>query len=162
MEKIIIVALAKNNVIGNGLDIPWHIRDDFLHFKELTKGYAVVMGRNTWISLPRKPLPGRINVVITSNPDFEAEGAVVKSSVEEAISYCEEHNQEKMFYIGGRGIYKEGLERADKLELTRIHKDVDGDIVFPEIDFSKWELIKKEDKTDEKEGEYSFSTYKRK
>lgn len=157
-EIIIIAALAKNNVIGKDGRIPWHIRDDFQHFKELTMGYPVIMGRKTYESLPEtaRPLPGRENIVITANQDYIPEnGVVLKYSLEDALGYCKE--KEKAYIIGGAGVYAQGMRYADKLELTFIDKEYDGDTFFPEIDYSIWDLINKEDH----EG-FSFNTFVRK
>jgi len=159
-EIIIIAALAKNNIIGNGLQIPWHIKDDFLHFKQLTLHYPVIMGDKTYESLPTKPLTERENIILTFNKNYHPAGTVVKYSLEDAIEYCKD--KEKIFIIGGASVYKITLKIADTLELTRIHRDFEGDIYFPEIDFTEWDLIKQEDKIDNKYGPYSFLTYKRK
>ncbi len=158
-EIIVIAAVAKNNVIGNGLKIPWHIKDDFLHFKKLTLNHPVIMGDMTYESLPNKPLPERENIVLTFDKTYNPSGVVIKYSFEEALEYCKDN--EKVFIIGGASVYALGLKAADTLELTRIHKDFDGDIYFPEINFDEWELIKQTDRVDEKYGEYSFITYKR-
>ncbi len=159
-EIIVIAAVAKNNVIGNGLEIPWHIKEDFQHFKKLTLNHAVIMGDRTYESLPVKPLPMRENIVLTFNKNYHPAGAVIKYSFEEALKYCKK--KEKVFIIGGASVYTLGLKVADTLELTKIHRDFKGDVYFPEINFNDWELINRIDKTDEKYGDYSFLTYKRK
>ncbi|MBU1078404.1 MAG: dihydrofolate reductase [Spirochaetes bacterium] len=159
-EIIVIAAVAKNNVIGNGLKIPWHIKEDFRHFKELTLHHAVIMGDRTYESLPNKPLPQRENIVLTFDRNYHPEGTVIKYSFEEALEYC--NDKEKVFIIGGASIYALGLKVADTLELTRIHSDFEGDIFFPEINLNEWDLVKKIDKRDEQVGDYSFLTYKRK
>jgi dihydrofolate reductase len=153
-EVVIIAAVAKNNVIGKAGKIPWHIKEDFQHFKSLTMGYPVIMGRNTFESLTVKPLPGRENVVLSRNK-FSYPGIVVKSSMQEALDYCKKHD--KTFIIGGASVYEQGLGFADKLELTQINQDYEGDTYFPEVNFDEWQLDKKEDK-----GNYSFNTYVRK
>lgn len=162
MELIIISALAKNNVIGKNGKIPWYIKEDFEHFKNITMGYPCIMGDKTYESLPSnsKPLPGRENIVLTFNKDYKPEGTKVFYSFEEALDYCKD--KDKVFICGGASIYKLGLSVADKLELTRIHKDFEGDVFFPEINFNEWELIKREDKEDLKHGQFSFLTYARK
>lgn len=159
-EIIVIAAVAQNNVIGNGLKIPWHISEDFKRFKQLTLHHVVMMGDRTYDSLPTKPLPDRENIILTFNKDYQAPGAVIKYSFEEALDHCKD--REKIFIIGGASVYKIGLEKADTLELTRIHKDFKGDVFFPEIDFDQWQLINQIDMTDDKVGAYSFLTYKRK
>ncbi len=161
-EIIVIAAIAKNNVIGKDGDIPWRIKEDFQHFKDLTMGHPCIMGDKTYESLPdnSKPLPGRENIVLTFDKNYHPEGAKIFYSFEEGLEYCKD--REKAFITGGASIYKLGLKVADTLELTRIHKDFEGDTYFPEINFDEWELIKKEEKVDEKHGEFSFLTYKRK
>ena len=161
-EIIVIAAIAKNNVIGKDGDIPWRIKEDFQHFKDLTMGHPCIMGDKTYDSLPdnSKPLPGRENIVLTFDKNYHPEGAKIFYSFEDALEYCKD--KEKAFITGGASIYKLGLKVADTLELTRIHKDFEGDTYFPEINFDEWELIKKEDKLDEKHGEFSFLTYVRK
>jgi dihydrofolate reductase len=152
-EVIVIVAVAENNVIGCKGDIPWRIKEDFQRFKDLTMGYPCIMGDRTYISLPKRPLPGRENIVLTLDKSFKAEGAVVMHSFEDAIEYC--RGKGKVFICGGATIYRLGLKVADTLELTRVHKSYEGDTFFPEIDFSQWNLVNEE----KKEG-YSFLTYR--
>ena len=159
-EVIVIVAVAKNNIIGNKGDIPWHIKEDFQHFKELTLGHPCIMGDKTYESLPEKPLPGRENIVLTFDKNYHPDGAVIKHSFEDALEYCKD--KLKVYICGGATIYKLGMKVADKLEITRIHKDFKGDTLFPDINLEEWKIIKKEDRVDEKHGEYSFITYKRK
>lgn len=158
-EVIIIAAVAKNNVIGNGLKIPWYISTDFRHFKELTTGHTVIMGDRTWESLPVKPLPNRKNLVLSFDRSFNAEGAKVCFSMEEALELSK--NSEKVFLIGGASVYQAGMTIADTLELTRIHNDYQGDVLFPEFDSSIWEETGREDHEDQEHGPYSFITYRR-
>ncbi|MDD5067095.1 MAG: dihydrofolate reductase [bacterium] len=159
-EIIIIAAVARNNVIGNGMKIPWHISEDFRRFKELTLHHTVLMGDRTYESLPKKPLPQRENIVLTFDRNYHPAGAVVKYTLEEALEYC--RDREKVFLIGGASVYKQGLTIADTLELTRIHRDFEGDIFFPGIDYAEWELVSTVDRADATYGPFSFMTYKRK
>ncbi len=148
MTKIIvIVAVAQNGAIGKDNDIPWRIKEDFLHFKEKTMGFPVIMGDKTYDSLPdnARPLPGRENIVCTLVKDYKAECATIFHDFNEAIEYVKQKNVEKAFIIGGATIYKLGMQVADIFELTRIYHDYDADTFYPEIDFSKWEIINKED-----------------
>jgi dihydrofolate reductase len=154
-EIIVIAAVAENNVIGSNGDIPWRIKEDFLRFKDLTVGYPCIMGRKTYLSLPRRPLPGRENIVISSEEDYKAEGAVVVRSFNDAIECC--RGKGKAFICGGAAIYRLGLKVADTFELTKVHKSYEGDTFFPDVDFSEWTLLNE----DKREG-YSFLTYKRK
>jgi dihydrofolate reductase len=153
-EIIITVAVAENNVIGKNGDIPWNIPEDLKHFKELTMGNPVIMGRKTYESLPKRPLKGRLNIVLTRREDYIPEGAIVKHSLKEAIEYCKEKGYEKIFIAGGHSVYKQALHLTDRIELTWVHERPEGDTHFPEIDFSKWKVIKRE----EHDG-YSFVSY---
>lgn len=168
-EIIVIVAVAQNGAIGKDNDIPWHIKEDFQHFKDQTLGHPCIMGDKTYDSLPEnsRPLPNRENIVLTFNKDYKPEGTTIFHDFNEAIKYIKEKGEEKAFITGGATIYRLGMEVADIFELTRIHKDYDADTFFPEIDFSRWELIKQEDKEglDIKSKEtvkFSFLTYARK
>jgi dihydrofolate reductase len=140
MEVIIIAAMAENRVIGKGNALPWSLKEDMAHFKELTMGCPCVMGRKTWESLPKRPLPGRVNIVISRSLAAETTPeATVLSSLQDAIQYCAGH--EKVFICGGASIYREALSLADKIELTVIHRQYDGDAFFPEIDAAQWSKI---------------------
>ena len=154
-EIIIIAAVAENNVIGKDGKIPWHIKEDFQHFKNLTLGYPCIMGDKTYESLPIKPLPGRENIVLTFDKNYNPKGVTIKYSFEDAFEHCK--GKEKIFIIGGASIYKQGLKFADRMEITRIHKAYDGDTYFPEVNFDEWEIEKKEDHDG-----FSFITYVRK
>jgi dihydrofolate reductase len=169
MELIVIVAVAENNVIGNKGDIPWSIKEDFQHFQDLTIGNTCVMGDRTYDSLPAnaRPLPNRENIVLTFNKEYKAPGAKIFFSWDDAFNYCKENRKQKVFFCGGASIYKLGLQYADTFELTRVHKNYEGDTLFPEVNFNDWELIKKEDHQgkDRNSNEivnFSFETYKRK
>ncbi|MBW2966492.1 dihydrofolate reductase [Candidatus Woesearchaeota archaeon] len=168
-EIIVIVAVAKNNAIGKDNDIPWHIKEDFEHFKEKTSGFPCIMGDKTYESLPdnAKPLPGRENIVLTFDKNYKPKGTTVFNDFYEAIEYVKKKGVEKAFIIGGATIYKLGMKVADIFELTRIYHDYDADTFYPEINFDEWELINQEDH----EGmdiknkfnvKFSFLTYKRK
>lgn len=157
MEKIIIAAVAENNVIGKDGDIPWHIPEDLQHFKEKTTGHTVVMGRKTYQSLPDsfKPLPDRENIVLTRS-DFQPEDESVKIS-NNLDDAWEKSSNEKIFIIGGANIYKQTMKDADKLVLTEINKEYDGDTYFPEFSESQWQ-----EKNRDKYENFSFVTYTRK
>ena len=140
METIIIAAMAENRAIGIRNALPWSLKEDMAHFRELTAGCPCVMGRKTWESLPKKPLPGRLNIVVSRTLSAGADslsGALVFPSLGEALRHCEEF--EKVFICGGAAVYAEALALADKIELTAIHRHYDGDAFFPEIDPSLWE-----------------------
>ena len=137
MDIIIIAAVAENGVIGKDNAMPWSLKEDMARFRELTLGWPCVMGRKTWESLPKRPLPGRPNIVISRSLSAEsAPGAMVCASLREAILHCAEY--EKIFICGGASIYREALVFANKIELTRIHRQYEGDAFFPEIDPALW------------------------
>jgi len=137
MEIIIIAAMAENRVIGKNNALPWSLKADMAHFKELTAGWPCVMGRKTWESLPKRPLPGRPNIIVSrSLPAEAAPQAAVFSSLEEAVQHCADY--QKIFICGGASIYREALPLAHKIELTVIHQQYEGDAFFPEIDPAMW------------------------
>jgi dihydrofolate reductase len=158
LELAIIVARAKNGVIGINNTLPWRLPEDLKHFKNTTLGHPIIMGRNTWESLG-KALPGRRNIVVSRNPDYEASGAEVFTSLENAIDACT--GNEKVFIIGGAQIYDEALAYVDKLIITEVDVDVDGDAFFPNIDDMMWQEISREEHHN---GElaYAFVTYESK
>jgi dihydrofolate reductase len=130
MELILIAAMAANRVIGRGNTIPWDIPGEQTRFKEITMGNPLLMGRRTWQSIGR-PLPGRRNIVVTRNRDFQAPGAEVVHSIEEGFDICA--GDKRVFIIGGEQLYRQALERADTLILTELEKEVEGDVFFPEF-----------------------------
>ncbi len=144
MKKIsIIVAVAKNFGIGLNNDLLWHIPEDLKRFKKITSGHQVIMGRMTYLSLPFRPLKNRTNIVITDDPEETFEGCITVHSIDEALNLCNE--SEESFIIGGGSVYRQFLPMCNKLYLTMVHKDFEADIFFPEIDFSEWKLVEKED-----------------
>ncbi|GBU27480.1 dihydrofolate reductase [Treponema sp. R8-4-B8] len=154
-EIIIIAAMSENRVIGKDNALPWAIKEDMARFKKLTKGWPCVMGRKTWESLPVKPLPGRLNVVVSktmaANNSINKDAKIFPSlsaAVENLSGY------EKIFIIGGETVYRQALELADKIELTVVHKQYEGDAFFPEIDATCWQLSNTEDFDT-----FSFFTY---
>ena len=133
----LIAAIARNGVIGIDNRLPWHLPADLKHFKALTTGHAVIMGRKTWESLPAKfrPLPGRRNIVVTRNAAFRAEGALVAGSLAAAVALAE---SSEAFIIGGAELYAAALPLADRLCLTEIDADFEGDTRFPAVDPKRW------------------------
>ena len=158
----IIVAIANNNAIGKDNDLLWHISEDLKYFKSTTLGCPIIMGRNTWDSLPFKPLPKRENIIISRNKDYKVEGAKVIHSVEEAILYAKQFD--KSFIMGGGMLYKAALPFCDKLYITKVFKDFEADTFFPEIDLNTWTIESESDiKTDPNNSlEFQFLVYKRK
>ncbi len=153
-----IVATSENNVIGLGNQIPWHIPEDFKHFKRTTMGNPLIMGRKTLETLPGI-LPGRPHIVITRQ-DYHKDGVTVVHSIEDGIKAAKQMNDEEVFIIGGAEIYKQSLPLWDRLYLTRIHKTYDGDAFFPEVDISEW-IIKEECRSSQDDLEFTFYTLDR-
>ncbi|MDQ3393060.1 MAG: dihydrofolate reductase [Bacteroidota bacterium] len=150
MQKSIIVAKAENNVIGKDNDLIWHMPNDMKHFRSTTMGHYIIMGRKTF-EATKKPLPGRTSIVITRNKDYKAEGCIVVNNILEAFKLGEENKQEEVFILGGGEIYKQAMDLADKIYLTEIKEEFEGDTYFPEIDSNKWKEIKREEfQSDEK------------
>jgi dihydrofolate reductase len=157
----IIAAVSEDLGIGKNNDLLWHIPEDLKRFKKLTYGNTVIMGKRTWESLPKKPLSGRRNVVITDIPNEMIENAVTAYSIEDAISRCEKG--EEIFIIGGGSIYKQFMPFADRLYITHVHKKTPADVYFPGIDYKIWKVVEKEEfKADENnEIPYTYIIYKR-
>jgi dihydrofolate reductase len=163
MTISLIVAAAENNAIGKNNQLLWKLPNDFKFFKNTTWGMPVVMGRKTYESLG-KALPGRFNVVITRQADWKADDAVVVNSLEEALLKAKENNTKEIFIIGGAEIYKQAIDTvANKIYLTRVHTQIDGDAYFPDVDTAKWEMSAIEDFTKDAQHDfdYSFQTWTR-
>ena len=153
----IIVAMSKNRVIGNNNQLIWKLSSDLKRFKELTTGSSIVMGRKTFESIG-KPLPNRRNIIITRNNDYIVEGCEIVSSLEEALLLTNNN----CFIIGGGEIYKQALDITDKIYLTLVHKDFEGDTIFPELG-KEWAKISRKDfeADDKNQYKYSFIEYER-
>jgi dihydrofolate reductase len=151
----IIVAIAENNAIGKNNDLLWHIPEELKRIKKLTTGHAVVMGKKTFESLPRKPLPNRINIVISDDPADQFDQCIMAYSIEEAIKKLDPSDEN--FIIGGASVYRQFLPIADRLYITWVHKSFEGDVFFPEIDFSEWSLTSSEDIPSGLTNEFSYS-----
>jgi len=157
----IIVAVSEDWGIGKNNELLWHISEDLKRFKSLTTGKTVIMGKKTWESLPKRPLPGRRNIVLTDNLSETFENAVTVYSINDAISKCEE--SEEVFIIGGGSIYRQFMPVADRLYITHVHKKTPADVYFPEIDLKLWKVTEREEF---KEGEgnsipYTYTIYER-
>lgn len=161
-QLTIIVAVARGGAIGRHGDLLFHISDDLKRFKALTMGSPIIMGRKTFESFPKGPLPGRRNIVITRNSDYSRDGIETAASLDEAIAMCAE--SEKAFVIGGGEVYRQAIDRADTIELTEIDAEVaDADTFFPAIDETAWHRVtESETMTDPRSGAlYRFVTLKR-
>jgi dihydrofolate reductase len=155
-EIVLVVAIADNGVIGKDGSIPWHISEDLKRFKALTMGHTVVMGRKTWDSLPKKPLAGRANIVVTRQKDWHAEGATAASSLGAATA----GTSGQVMVIGGGEIYERALPLAARIELTEVHRDFDGDAKFL-FDRSGWHETAREDHVTPEGLRYSYVTLTR-
>jgi dihydrofolate reductase len=155
----LVVAQADNGVIGRGGGLPWRIADDLRRFKALTLGKPCIMGRKTWESLPKKPLLGRDNVVVTRDPDFRADGAVVVHSLDEAFARLGEAPE--ICVIGGAEIYRAALPRATCIRLTEVHAEIEGDTRMPLFDRSTWRETAREDHATPGGLSYSYVTLER-
>lgn len=149
----LIVAMAKNRVIGADNTLPWHLPADLKHFKALTMGHHIVMGRKTYESIG-KPLPGRTTVVVTRNANYSVPGVIVASSLEVAISAC--GNDEEIFVIGGAELYRQAIKLADRIYLTEIDADIPGDAHFTEFDRKLWQETGRVNNVPDEKNLYSY------
>lgn len=164
IEKMvsIIAVVSDNRGLGLNNKLLWHIPEDLKRFKNLTTGKNIIMGKKTWESLPRKPLPGRRNIVLTDVQDEIIECSVTAYSIEDALAKCDEGAE--IFVIGGGSVYRQFLPYADRLYLTHVHQKVTADVFFPKIDRRVWKVVEKEDFKSESLGETSctYAIYERK
>ncbi|WP_432720618.1 dihydrofolate reductase [Jeongeupia wiesaeckerbachi] len=158
MELALIAALAQNRVIGIDNTLPWHLPEDLKHFKALTMGAPMLMGRKTFESLPGL-LPGRRHLVITRNADWRADGAEAFTSIESALNACAD--DEKVFVIGGGEIYRQTLPLADALYLTEVSLSPVGDATFPDVPAHEWREVERVAQRSSKDIDFAFVTYKR-
>ncbi len=157
--KQIVVAYARNRVIGRDNELPWRLPGDLAHFKRVTMGSPIIMGRKTWESLGR-PLPGRLNVVISRNPAYQAEGATLCSSLKEALHAC--GDAPRACIIGGEQLFRDALPEIDEIIATEIHADIEGDTYFPPLVDSEWEEAERLPQPEENGLAYDFVVLRRK
>lgn len=171
MKCSLIVAMAENQTIGINNTLPWHLPHDLKYFKQVTMAKPIIMGRKTYESIGR-PLPGRTNIVITRQTDYQADGILVVNSLQQALDKAEDvgfiHGHEEVMIIGGAEIYQQALLQADCLYITHVHANIEGDAFFPEVDWNDWQEFKREDHAADPAGEaqknpydYSFVVYDR-
>ena len=153
MKISIIVAASANNVIGVDGQLPWRLPEDLRHFKAITMGKPMIMGRATFDSIG-KALPGRQSIVLTRQDDFSAEGCDVVATVDDALNAA--GNAEEVMIVGGGEIYRQFLPRADRIYLTRVQAEIDGDTTFPELDMSEWNVVAVEEYPAGDEREFGF------
>jgi dihydrofolate reductase len=158
----LIVAIAENNAIGKDNKLLLHIPDDLKRFKKLTSGHCVIMGKKTWESLPKRPLPGRTNIVLTDDPSDCFDCGLTAYSIEDALQKC--NNDNEVFVIGGGSVYSQFLNIADRLYITYVHKKFEADTFFPDIDPRIWEPVEKEEHKSDSATDFSYTyvIYKRK
>ncbi|MEE2878086.1 MAG: dihydrofolate reductase [Pseudomonadota bacterium] len=164
----IIVARARNGVIGREGGLPWKLSDDLALFKKTTIGKPIIMGRNTWESLPKRPLPGRQNIVLTRDWSYAAEGSRVYSSLSAAINSAKaiaaREGGDEVFIIGGETLYRRALPQADILYVSEVDAEVEGDVYFPELDESEFQEVRSEtfEKSDRNDHAFELRVLKRK
>lgn len=154
----LVLARADNGVIGNAGGIPWRIPNDMKRFKALTMGKPIVMGRKTWESFPKRPLPGRTNIVITRDATYRAPGAVVVSSLDDALERASQDVPDAIMIVGGADIYRQALPRTTHIELTEVHGEFQGDTIMPEFSKNDWREIAREDYSTADGLRYSYVT----
>ncbi len=150
----LLVAMAENRVIGNRGELPWRLPADLRRLKRLTTGHAIVMGRRTWESIGR-PLPKRRSIVLSRRPGYELKGAEVVSSLDEALALAADDDE--VFVIGGAELFAAALGRADRLYLTRVHAEVEGDVWMPSFEDGSWELVAEEAHGADERHAYAFT-----
>ncbi|MCS6916960.1 MAG: dihydrofolate reductase [Chitinophagales bacterium] len=156
MRITIIVAAAQNGVIGRNNRLPWHLPADLKRFKQITLGHPIIMGRNTYESIGR-PLPGRINLVVTRQQDYEAPGCIVVHSLQEALEYAQRSGATECFVIGGGDLIQAALVWADRILLTRIYHDFDGDTFLPQLNDDDWKLVSEEKHPPDAKNPYAYA-----
>jgi dihydrofolate reductase len=158
----IIVAIASNYGIGKDNDLLWHISNDLKRFKKITKDHYIIMGKRTYYSLPQRPLPNRTSLILTDIAKEEIDNCLMAYSIEDAISKMDPNKEN--FIIGGGSIYNQFMPFANKLYITKVHKDFDADTFFPEIPLDEWDLVNAEHITNDSQNDftYTFELYTRK
>jgi len=154
MKLSLIVAMASNRTIGIDKKMPWHLSADLQHFKKVTMGCPIIMGRKTFEAIGR-PLPGRDNIIISRNTDYQQTGCLIFNDLEKALEHCKAEDQ--VFVIGGATLYNATLAHADSLYITQIHQDFSGDTWFPEINTTEWQECEREDITDDSRVNFNYS-----
>jgi dihydrofolate reductase len=155
-EISLVAAVADNGVIGAEGGMPWHLPADLAHFKQLTLGKPVVMGRLTWEAIGR-PLPGRRNLVLTRDPAWRAQGAIRVSSLDEALRVARESGAGELMVIGGAEVYRRALPRAARIYLTRVHGEPWGDTLFPELEPDDWQEISRRERLSDEHNRWDLT-----
>jgi len=153
----LVVAASENNVIGSNNQLPWHLPNDLKFFKNTTWAMPIVMGRKTFESMGNKPLKGRLNIIITKQKNWQADGVVIVNSFDDALFVTKSHFYKEMFVVGGGEIFEQTIQKAQKIYLTRVHTKIEGNIFFPEIDTNKWLLKSSQLNPSDDKHLYSYS-----
>jgi dihydrofolate reductase len=158
MKISLIAALAQNRTIGKNNDLPWHLPDDMKYFMQTTKGHHCIMGRKNYDSIPEKfrPLPNRTNIVLTHQKDFKAPSCIVVNSIAKGLEIAKNNNESEVFIIGGAEVYKQSLAFADRLYLTEIKADIQGDTFFPPINQNEWKELSRTTHPADERHQYAF------
>jgi dihydrofolate reductase len=159
---VLVVAVAANGVIGVNGTLPWRLPEDLKRFKALTIGKPNIMGRKTWDSLPRRPLPGRTNIVVTRDPNFQAEGAKVAHSFDDALALARAENPQEIMVIGGEAIFAVSLVSANRIELTEVFASPEGDTFMPPFPTEEWRETRREGPHEYAGLRYAYVTLERK
>lgn len=154
----LIAAVADNGVIGNQNTLPWKLSSDLRRFKIFTTGKAVIMGRKTFESIG-KPLPDRINIILTKDKSFKPPKTVVFHDLGDALNFAADNGLEEVFIIGGANIYEQTIDMADKIYLTRVHAKVEGDAFFPDFDMADWDIDEEEHVPADDKNQYDSTFY---
>ena len=158
MKLSIVAAVSENGVIGRGNDIPWRLRDEQQAVKSLTMGHCLIMGRRTWESIGR-PLPGRTSIVVTRQPAYDPghDDVLVAGDLPSAVAAAERTGDDEAFVFGGAALYAEALARANRLYLTRVHAEIDGDVRFPPLGTAAWRITQETPHAADARNEYAFT-----
>jgi len=161
-----IAAVAKNQVIGKNNDLVWRLPDDMKYFMETTQNHYVIMGRRNYDSIPHKfkPLPNRVNIIVTKQQNYTADDCIIKNNIEDALNYARANKQKEVFIIGGGQIYRQSLPLANKLYITEIKESFEGDTYFPELKKAAWQEISRQNhpKDERHAHTFDFVVYQRK
>eukprot|EP00026_Physarum_polycephalum_P014815 Phypoly_transcript_15374.p1 GENE.Phypoly_transcript_15374~~Phypoly_transcript_15374.p1 ORF type:complete len:168 (+),score=18.63 Phypoly_transcript_15374:308-811(+) len=156
----LVVAASQNNVIGRGGQLPWRLPAELAHFRNVTTNHHILMGRKTWDSIPKKPLPNRVSIVLTSQDSIgmeESESLKLVKSLDQGIDFAKHSGETELMIIGGEGVFKQALPLCNKMYFTRVHANVEGDVFFPEIEWDQWQLLSSQRHTKDSDNEHDFS-----
>lgn len=156
MRISMIVAKSLNGVIGNQNKLPWHLKTDLQNFKKVTTGHHVILGRKTFESLGSKPLPGRVHLVVSNDPKAATDNVLWFSSIFRALKHAERQGEKEVFIIGGAQIYKAALSLVDRIYLTEVLAEVQGDVLFPSLSLKNWNVISEESHEADSENDHGF------